>query len=204
MSFKSKEDIHSSTASKIFGIDEKNLNSDHRRKAKAINFGIIYGISPYGLAKQLSITNSEGKEYIENYFKRFPKIRDYMDHQINFCRKNSYVETLFGRKCFILGINDKNFSLRGFSERQSINAPIQGTAADIIKLAMIELFYHSNFESEKINLLLQVHDELIFEVEDTRVQDVAKTIKKTMEEIVKLSVPLVVDIGIGKNWNEAH
>ena len=206
--FNNKEDIHSSTASKIFSINEKNLNSDHRRKAKAINFGIIYGISPYGLAKQLSITNSEGKEYIENYFKRFPKIKDYMNHQINFCRKNNYVETLFGRKCFILGINDKNFALRGFSERQSINAPIQGTAADIIKLAMIKIHEEINNKNIKAKMLLQVHDELVFEIRSEEVEKSAMKIKSLMETVHEdyknFKVPLVVDYGFGNNWGESH
>ena len=130
--FVAGEDIHSSTAKEIFNIKDKDLNLEHRRKAKAINFGILYGISPYGLAKQLSISNSEAKQYIENYFKRFPKIRDYMNFQINHAKTNNYVETMFGRRCNIKGINDKNFAVRGFAERQSINAPIQGTAADII------------------------------------------------------------------------
>ena len=137
--FKHNEDIHSSTASQIFGTSSKKLDSEMRRKAKAINFGILYGISPYGLAKQLDITNSEAKIYIENYFKKYPKIKKYMDDQIAFAKTNFYVETIFGRRCNIKNINDKNFAVRGFAERQAINAPIQGTAADIIKLAMIEL-----------------------------------------------------------------
>ena len=128
-------------------MQDNNISTDHRRKAKAINFGIIYGITPYGLAKQLSISNTEGKQYIEQYFSRFPKIKDYMNYQINFAKTNSYVETIFGRRCNIRGINDKNFSIRGFAERQSINAPIQGTAADIIKLAMIEI--HKNISIKK-------------------------------------------------------
>ena len=138
-----------------------------RRKAKAINFGILYGISPYGLAKQLSVTNSEAKNYIEDYFNKYPKIKKYMDDQIQFAKKNLYVETIFGRRCNIKSINDKNFSVRGFAERQAINAPIQGTAADVIKLAMIEL--NNKIASNDLNakILLQVHDELIFEIDKT-------------------------------------
>jgi len=206
--FKNGEDIHSATASQIFGIKEKDVNSDHRRKAKAINFGIIYGISPYGLAKQLSITNAEGKQYINDYFNRFPKIKEYMDEQIIFCRKNGYVETLFGRKCFIKGINDKNFLMRGFSERQSINAPIQGSAADIIKLAMIRIYEKISNKEINAKMLLQVHDELIFEIEEKESKMSIEKIKSTMESVHTIykdfNVPLVVEYGIGNNWGESH
>ena len=205
--FKDGEDIHSKTASEIFSIKIKDLNSDHRRKAKAINFGIIYGISPYVLAKQLSITNSEGKNYIENYFKRFPKIKEYMENQTKFCKKNLYVETLFGRRCYIRGINDKNFSLRGFSERQSINAPIQGTAADIIKIAMNRIHEEINNKIIHAKMLLQVHDELVFEIENKEKKSIEK-IKTIMEnshkEFIDFKVPLVVDYKIGFNWGESN
>ena len=206
--FKNKEDIHTSTAKEIFNISEENLNPEHRRKAKAINFGILYGISPYGLAKQLSITNSEAKLYIENYFKKFPKIRDYMDYQINFAKTNNYVETIFGRKCNIKGINDKNFAVRGFAERQSINAPIQGTAADIIKLSMIELHKYIENKKLKAKMLLQVHDELIFEIKNDAVEESISIIKNIMEKnhlnYVDFTVPLTVDHGLGDNWGESH
>ena len=206
--FKNNEDIHSSTASKIFGIEEKNVKEEDRRKAKAINFGIIYGISPYGLAKQLDITNSEGKQYIDSYFKRFPNIKEYMNEQIKFCKKNNYVQTMFGRKCFIVGINDKNFSVRGFSERQSINAPIQGTAADIIKLAMINIHKEIQEKKLKAKMLLQVHDELVFEIRDNEIKESIKQIKKIMEksheEYKTFRVPLVVDFKIGDNWGESN
>jgi len=206
--FINKEDIHTSTAKEIFNISEKSITSEHRRKAKAINFGILYGISPYGLAKQLSITNSEAKVYIENYFRKFPKIRNYMDYQINFAKTNNYVETLFKRRCNIKGINDKNFAVRGFAERQSINAPIQGTAADIIKLSMIELYKH--IKSKKLNakMLLQVHDELIFEIKNNEVDESIIIIKKIMEtnhlNYIDFKVPLTVEYGIGDNWGESH
>ena len=202
------KDIHSATAKEIFNIKDKDLNSEHRRKAKAINFGIIYGISPYGLAKQLSITNTEGKQYIEEYFSRYPKIKDYMEYQIKFAKTNNYVETIFGRRCKIKGINDKNFALRGFAERQSINAPIQGTAADIIKLSMIEI--HKNILTKKINakMLLQVHDELIFEIEEKYLDESIPLIKEIMEKThlkyKDFAVPLIVDYGIGNNWSESH
>ena len=206
--FVAGEDIHSSTAKEIFNIKDKDLNLEHRRKAKAINFGIFYGISPYGLAKQLSIFNSEAKQYIENYFKRFPKIRDYMDFQINHAKTNNYVETMFGRRCNIKGINDKNFAVRGFAERQSINAPIQGTAADIIKLSMIEI--HKNIKEKKIDaqMILQVHDELVFEIVESKIKESIPLIKNIMEKThlnyKDFIVPLTVDHGIGNDWGESH
>ena len=206
--FINNEDIHSSTAKEIFNIFDKDLTSEHRRKAKAINFGILYGISPYGLAKQLSITNSEAKIYIESYFKRFPKIKDYMNYAINFAKTNNYVETIFGRRCNIKGINDKNFAVRGFAERQSINAPIQGTAADIIKLSMIELYKY--IENKKLNarILLQVHDELIFEIKNSDVEESVSIIKTIMEknhlQYKNFIVPLTVDYGVGNTWGESH
>ncbi len=202
------EDIHKSTAKKIFNLKDKEISSDHRRKAKAINFGIIYGISPYGLAKQLSISNTEGKKYIEDYFAKYPRIKDYMSYQINFAKKNNYVQTIFGRRCNIKGINDKNFAIRGFAERQSINAPIQGTAADIIKLAMIEI--HSKIISKtiKAKMLLQVHDELVFEIENKYLDESILLIKNIMENnhlIYKdFTIPLIVDYGVGNNWGESH
>ena len=207
-SFKKGEDIHSSTALQIFDITEKEINADYRRKAKVINFGIIYGISPYGLAKQLSISNSEGKQYIEDYFKRFPTIKEYMKETINLCRKNQYVETIFGRKCFIRGINDKNFAIRGFSERQSINAPLQGTASDIIKLAMIKIHEEIEKETIKARMLLQVHDELVFEIEDKEIKKAIPHIQFIMENThmiyKEFQVPLVVDYSIGDNWGESN
>ena len=207
-SFVEGKDIHSLTAKEIFNIKDKDQNSEHRRKAKAINFGILYGISPYGLAKQLSISNSEAKKYIENYFERFPKIKDYMDFQINHAKTNDYVKTMFGRRCNIKGINDKNFAVRGFAERQSINAPIQGTAADIIKLSMIEI--HKNIKEKKINakMLLQVHDELVFEIEENNIKKSIPLIKHIMEtthlNYKDFIVPLTVDYGIGNTWGESH
>ena len=206
--FVNGEDIHSSTAKEIFNLKKIEPTSEHRRKAKAINFGIIYGISPYGLAKQLSITNSEAKNYIENYFKRFPGIKDYMDFQIKYAKTNNFVETIFGRKCNIKGINDKNFSLRSFAERQSINAPIQGSAADIIKLSMIEI--HNYILDKKIDarMLLQVHDELVFEMKENEMEESVKVIKNIMEtthlNYKDFTVPLIVDYGVGDTWGESH
>ena len=206
--FQNKIDIHSSTASQIFNVTSNKLDAEMRRKAKAINFGILYGISPYGLAKQLSITNIEAKKYIEDYFKKYPKIKKYMERQIEFAKTNLYVETIFGRKCNIKNINDKNFSVRGFAERQAINAPIQGTAADIIKLAMIELNKMINENDLEAKMLLQVHDELIFEIHDSKKDITIDKVKNVMENIhlkfKYFKVPLLVEYGLGKNWSEAH
>jgi len=206
--FKNNEDIHSSTASQIFGLDSTKLDPEMRRKAKAINFGILYGISPYGLAKQLSVTNSEAKIYIENYFKKYPNIKQYMDNQIEFAKTNLYVETMFGRRCNLKNINDKNFAVRGFAERQAINAPIQGTAADIIKLAMIEFDKIIHSEELKAKMLLQVHDELIFEIDEADKDSSVEKIKFVMENVhlqfKDFQVPLLVDYGFGNNWGDAH
>ena len=206
--FKNNEDIHSSTASQIFGVDSTKLDPEMRRKAKAINFGILYGISPYGLAKQLSVTNSEAKIYIENYFKKYPNIKEYMDTQIEFAKTNLYVETMFGRRCNLKNINDKNFAVRGFAERQAINAPIQGTAADIIKLAMIEFDKIIHNEQLKAKMLLQVHDELIFEIDEADKDSSVEKIKFVMENVhlqfKDFQVPLLVDYGFGNNWGDAH
>jgi len=206
--FKNNEDIHSATASQIFNIKTEKLNAEMRRKAKAINFGILYGISPYGLAKQLSVTNSEAKNYIEDYFHKYPKIKNYMDDQIQFAKTNLYVETVFGRRCNIKSINDKNFSVRGFAERQAINAPIQGTAADIIKLAMIELNKMIATNDLDAKILLQVHDELIFEIDEANKEVSIDKIKVVMENIhlsfKDFEVPLLVDYGFGDNWGDAH
>ena len=206
--FKNNEDIHASTAREIFNLKDNQINQDFRRKAKAINFGILYGISPYGLAKQLGITNSEAKEYIAQYFDRYPYIKQYMDNQIDFAKTNLFVETIFKRKINIRGITDKNFALRGFAERQAINAPIQGSAADIIKLAMIEIHNEIKMKNIDAKMLLQVHDELIFEVENKKQDDLINKVKNIMESVhlkyKKFSVPLIVDYGFGNNWGEAH
>jgi len=206
--FQNNEDIHSATAKEIFSLSDSKLSSDHRRKAKTINFGILYGISPYGLAKQLDITNSEAKNYIQEYFIKYPKIKEYMDRQIDFAKTQNFVETIFGRRCNIKGINDKNFAVRGFAERQAINAPIQGSAADIIKLAMIEIYKKINLNEIKVKMLLQVHDELVFEVDEINQEIVINQIKEIMEtthlKFKNFSVPLTVEYGVGKNWGEAH
>ena len=206
--FNENVDIHSQTASKVFGIPIQDLDSEIRRSAKAINFGIIYGISSFGLSKQLSCSQSEAKNFIESYFDQFPKIKIYMDAMIENAKMKGYVETFFGRRIPIKGINSKNFQERSFAERQSINAPIQGSAADIIKRAMIKIhnvFQEKNIESK---MLLQVHDELVFECPKDEINTVSNLIKKEMEQanlpLFPLNVPIVVDFGEADNWSEAH
>ncbi len=206
--FKNKEDIHASTARDIFNLKDSQINNDYRRKAKAINFGILYGISPYGLAKQLSITNTEAKDYIIEYFNKYPNIKKYMDYQIDFAKTNNFVETIFKRKINIRGIADKNFAVRGFAERQAINAPIQGSAADIIKLAMIKIYNEIELKNINAKMLLQVHDELIFEVQNKKRDELINKVKVIMETVhlkyKNFSVPLTVDYGFGDNWGKAH
>ena len=202
--FKEGQDIHALTASEIFNVSLDTMDANTRRKAKAINFGIIYGISAFGLARQLGITNSEAAKYIEIYFSRYPGIRDYMEKTKVQAQKTGAVFTPFGRKCHMRGINDKNPNIRGMAERAAINAPIQGGAADIIKIAMIRM--PKALKSNKLNakMLLQVHDELIFEVPKIEIERTQKTVIEVMEKTFLLDVPLVVDIGIGNNWDEAH
>jgi DNA polymerase-1 len=202
--FREDIDIHALTASQVFGVPVKGMDPMVRRKAKAINFGIIYGISPFGLARQLGIAKGEAAAYIDAYFKRYPGIRDYMERTKEMARKQGYVVTLFGRKCHVKGINDKNAAVRGFAERAAINAPIQGGAADIIKRAMVRLPDALAKARLKARLLLQVHDELIFEVPNDEVEETRALVTKTMEEAAHLDVPLVVDTGVGANWDQAH
>ena len=208
--FTNKDDIHSITASQVFDVPIKKVDQNLRRKAKAINFGIIYGITQYGLAKQISVSNNEALEFINSYFKKFPEIREYMQSTVKLCRKNGYVRNIFGRRIYLRGINDKNFSVRSFQERAAINAPIQSSAADIIRLAMIKL--DELIKLEKIydaKMLLQIHDELVFECLKNNQSQVEKIVKKTMESISSsehhmFTIPLDVNINSGKNWDEAH
>ena len=208
--FTNKEDIHSLTASQVFNVPLKEVDENLRRKAKTINFGIIYGITQYGLAKQISVSNEEASEFINSYFNKFPEIRDYMQSTVKFCRKNGYVNNIFGRRIHLRGINDKNFNVRSFQERAAINAPIQSSAADIIRIAMINI--KELIDSKKIydsKMLLQIHDELVFECSKVNQAAVEKIVKKTMESISSseyhmFSIPLDVNVNSGNNWDEAH
>ena len=208
--FKNNEDIHTLTASQVFNIDIKKVDSNTRRKAKAINFGIIYGISQYGLAKQIMVSNIEAQEFLNSYFKKFPEIKEYMDSTIKFCRKSGYVNNIFGRRTYITGINDKNFNIRNFQERAAINAPIQGSASEIMRLAMIRIHkLLENSKNLKSKMLLQIHDELIFEVPENEVKKTCDMIKKEMSGVSKsdlhaFSIPLTVDINSGENWGILH
>jgi DNA polymerase-1 len=208
--FKNNEDIHSLTASQVFNVPISKVNEELRRKAKAINFGIIYGITQYGLAKQIAVSNQEALDFINAYFKKFPEIKDYMNTTIKFCRTKGYVNNIFGRRIHLKGINDKNFSVRSFQERAAINAPIQGSAADIIRLAMIKLDQLIETDKKfKTKMLLQIHDELIFECSKNDRDYVQKAIKEAMVSISSsdyhmFSVPLNVSINSGLNWGEAH
>ena len=197
-------DIHSLTASQVFGLPVEGMDPMIRRQAKAINFGIIYGISAFGLARQLDITRGEASSYIDSYFSKYPGIKDYMEQSKKNARENGFVKTLYDRKCFVDGINDKNPNRRNFMERAAINAPIQGGAADIIKRVMIRLPGELKDANLSAKMLLQVHDELVFDVPQKELEKTTKLVKKVMENVSELSVPLVVDTGHGKNWNEAH
>ena len=206
--FNNELDIHADTASKVFGIPISDMTTDIRRKAKAINFGIIYGISSYGLAKQLKCSPSEAKSFINSYFDRFPKIKDYMEETKNSLYNDGYVETLFSRRIYINGGDSKNQNIRGFAERQAINAPIQGTAADIIKNAMIQIDKNLLNHNEDVSMLMQVHDELVFEIKNEKIHNIENIILPIMENanlpMVPLNVKLKVDTGYGDNWAEAH
>ncbi len=208
--FNNNDDIHSLTASQVFGTEIKKVDPDMRRKAKAINFGIIYGISQYGLAKQINVSNVEAEEFLNSYFLKFPEIKEYMSETIKFCRKSGYVNNIFGRKTHITGINDKNFNVRNFQERAAINAPIQGSASEIMRMAMIRLDDEiSDKKNNNLKMLLQIHDELIFEVEEKNIINSSKLIKKIMTSVKdsnlhSFSIPLLVDINSGDNWGQLH
>ena len=208
--FQNNEDIHSLTASQIFNIDINKVNQDQRRKAKAINFGIIYGISQYGLAKQINVTNHEAEEFLNAYFLKFPEIKIYMDRTIKFCRKSGFVNNIFGRRSHFININDKNYNIRNFQERAAINAPIQGSAAEIMRLAMIRLDKKlSDQKNQNTKMLLQIHDELIFETPKEEAKRISKIIIDEMSSVVKseqhsFSIPLTVDLNTGENWGTLH
>lgn len=202
-SFLHGQDVHARTAAEVFGVPLGEVTGTMRTRAKAVNFGIVYGISDFGLAKQLDISRSEAGRYIENYLGRYTGVKKYMDDMVASARKNGYVQTLFGRRRYLPDINSRNFNIRGFAERTAINTPIQGTAADIIKIAMINVQKMLEQGNYKSRILLQVHDELLLEVTADEREEVGKLVKQTMEAAVKLSVPLIADVNYGTNWANA-
>jgi DNA polymerase-1 len=202
--FRNGIDIHTSTASKVFKVPLQEVSSDMRRKAKTINFGIIYGISAFGLGARLNISRKEAGEIIEAYFEQFPAVKKYMDNSIQKARECEYAETLLGRRRYLRDINSRNMTDRGFAERNAINAPIQGTAADMIKLAMIRI--HEWLAKEKLQskMILQVHDELVFDAHKSEVEQLQKTVEEIMRNALPLEVPMEIGLGTGHNWLEAH
>jgi DNA polymerase I len=202
--FANNLDVHSATAAEIFNTPIDNVSKEQRRSAKAINFGLIYGMSAFGLAKQLNIERQAARNYIEKYFERYPGVSAYMEATRQSAHNKGYVETLFGRRLYLPLINAKNKGLQQAAERTAINAPMQGTAADIIKLAMIELAQWLSQQGGDIKMIMQVHDELVFEVDENIVDTIVPVIKDKMQSAASLDVPLLVDVGIGDNWDEAH
>ncbi|MEY4042209.1 MAG: polymerase, partial [Bacteroidota bacterium] len=197
-------DIHTATAAKVWGVAIEDVDKEMRRKAKTVNFGIIYGISAFGLSQRVGISRGEAKEIIENYFKQFGGVKRYMDETVNKARENGYVETILGRRRYMRDINSANAVMRGFAERNAINAPIQGSAADMIKVAMIQIHNWLNEQKLKTRMILQVHDELLFDVPNDELELVESKIKYLMENSMPLSIPVVVESGTGNNWLEAH
>ncbi|MDI3310024.1 MAG: DNA polymerase, partial [Thermoanaerobacterium sp.] len=202
-SFLNNEDIHLRTASEVFKVSKEEVTSEMRRRAKAVNFGIVYGISDYGLSKDLKISRKEAKEYIDNYFDRYRGVKNYIDSIVKFAKENGYVTTILNRRRYIPEINSKNFNQRSFGERMAMNTPIQGSAADIIKMSMVKVHNELKERGLRSRLILQVHDELIIDTYPDEVEIVKELLKSIMENVIKLKVPLVVDIGQGENWYDA-
>ncbi len=202
--FADDRDVHQATAAEVFGVDAGAVTADQRRSAKAINFGLMYGMSAFGLGKQLGIGRGQAQEYVDLYFDRYPGVRKFMDDIRDQARSEGFVETVFGRRLYLPEINDRNVQRRQYAERSAINAPMQGTAADIIKRAMISVQDWLSNESAPARMIMQVHDELVFEVEEDAVEAVREPIVALMNGAADLSVPLKVDVGTGANWDEAH
>ena len=202
--FRKNEDIHSATAAKVFNVSLEEVTREQRSNAKTVNFGIIYGVSAFGLSQQTDLNRAESKELIETYYKTYPKLRSYIQNQVNFARENGYVSTVLGRRRYLKDINSQNAIVRGAAERNAVNAPIQGSAADIIKLAMISIQKELKNKKWKSKMLLQVHDELVFDVHKTELDALKIMVKTKMENAFIIDVPLVVDVGVGNNWLEAH
>jgi len=188
----------------VFNVALEDVTREQRGNAKTVNFGIIYGVSAFGLSNQTSLTRSESKELIDTYYETYPKLKAYMANQVAFARENGYVETVLGRRRYLKDINSRNAIVRGAAERNAVNAPIQGSAADIIKLAMINIYNRFEAEGFKSKMLLQVHDELVFDAHKDELETIKPIIKEEMEKAFELAVPLDVEIGLGQNWLEAH
>jgi DNA polymerase-1 len=201
-SFKKDKDVHRTTASLIYGLDEKDVTEQMREVAKRVNFGIIYGLSAYGLSKDLGISLEEAQGFIDAYFVRYPEVKEYIQEQITKAKKDGFVTTILGRRRYILEINNKNQGIRQFAERQAVNTPIQGSASDLIKLAMVEIYNQIKIRKLKGSMILQIHDELVFDVPAQEVSEFINLIKDRMENVLKLDVPIRVDIKMGKNWLE--
>jgi DNA polymerase-1 len=202
--FKKGEDIHRSTAALVFMVDPKDVTPDMRRKAKEVNFGILYGIGPFGLKTRLGISQSHAKDIIETYFGTFKNVKKYMDDSVKKAQEKGYAETLLGRRRFLRNINSSNRVVRQFEERVAINMPIQGSAADMIKIAMIKIHKELEKQKAKTKMVLQVHDELLFDAHKDEVEELRPIIKKYMETAIPLDVPILVDTGVGENWLDAH
>ena len=202
--FKNGEDIHASTASKVFNVPLNEVTREQRSNAKTVNFGIIYGVSAFGLSNQTDLNRTEAKELIDTYYETYPKLKAFISKQVDFARDNGYVETVLGRRRYLKDINSRNAVVRGAAERNAVNAPIQGSAADIIKIAMIRIFDKLQEGNYKTKMLLQVHDELVFDVYKPELEAIKSLVKTEMENAYQLRVPLDVDLDIGNNWLEAH
>ena len=196
--------MHRATASEVFGISTDEVSSEQRRYAKVINFGLIYGMSAYGLANNLGIENASAKLWIDRYFERYPGVRRYMDETKQRAKELGYIETVFGRRLYLPEINSPNGPRRSAAERAAINAPMQGTAADLIKMAMVAMQDRLHAQSKQTKIIMQVHDELVFEVPEHELEWVKQEAPKVMADVAQLKVPLIAEIGVGMNWDEAH
>jgi DNA polymerase-1 len=202
--FREGLDIHTATASKVYNLDLADVTSDMRRNAKAVNFGLAYGMSAFGLSQRLNISRKEAKEIVDNFFKQYAGIRKYMEEQVLFAREHGYVETIRGRRRYLKDINSANAIVRGAAERNAINAPIQGSSADMIKIAMINIFDEFNKRQLRSKMILQVHDELVFDTHREELETVRQIVADKMPAAIKLKVPVVIDMNTGENWLEAH
>jgi len=200
--YRNNEDIHTLTASQVFGVDPMSVDAEHRRRAKAVNFGIVYGLSPFGLSQQIGIDTKEAKRFIDAYFEKYRGVRSFIDRTLEQARAELKVATLFGRIRPIPDILSSNPNLRGFAERTAVNTPLQGTAADLIKLAMIRIDAEMRERNLQSRMLLQVHDELVFEVPEGEIETVTRLVTQEMENVCELKVPLKVEVGVGRNWRD--